>query len=76
MNEGKQGSVFAFGGVTGALVAVVALVATLIVLNVFGVLSQQKNANNYYKIANVESLQTTNEGKTSSDFIVDVKAPQ
>lgn len=76
MEEHKRGSVFAFGGVTGALVAVVALIVTLVVLNTMGLFIQQDNARNYYKIQNVETLQTINEGKTSSDFIVDVPAPQ
>ena len=74
--EEKRGSVFAFGGVTGALVAVVALVATLAVLTTMGLFVQQETARDYYKIQNVESLQTINEGRTSDEFIVSVPAPE
>lgn len=75
MPEGKK-SIYAFGGITGALVAVVALIATLIILNVYGLFAQQDNARNYYKIQNVESLKTINTGKISADYIVDVPAPK
>lgn len=74
--EEKRGSVFAFGGVTGALVAVVALVATLAVLTTMGLFVQQDTARDYYKIQNVESLKTINEGRTSDEFIVSVPAPE
>jgi hypothetical protein len=74
MNENR--TVFAFGGITGAIVAVIGLLATLIILNVYGLFSQQENANNYYKIGNAEKLTTVNTGKTSEDFIVDVPAPK
>jgi len=73
-NENR--TVFAFGGITGALVAILALIATLVILNTIGLFIQQDNANNYYKIDKVETLKTINEGKTSADFIVDVPAPQ
>lgn len=74
MNENR--TVFAFGGITGALVAIVALIATLIILNTMGLFIQQDNARNYYKIDKVETLKTINDGKTSEDFIVDVPAPK
>lgn len=74
MNENR--TVFAFGGITGAIVAVLGLIATLVILNVYGLLSQQKNARNYYTIKNVESLTSVNTGKTSDDFIVSVPAPE
>lgn len=74
MNENR--TVFAFGGITGAIVAILALIATLIILNTMGLFIQQDNARNYYKIDKVETLTTINEGKTSDDFIVDVPAPQ
>jgi len=74
MNENR--TVFAFGGITGALVAILALIATLVILNTIGLFTQQDNARNYYKIQNVETLKTINEGKTSADFIVDVPAPK
>ena len=74
--EEKRGTVFAFGGVTGALVAVLALVATLAVLTTMGLFIQQDTARDYYTIQNVDQLKTINEGKTSDDFIVSVPAPE
>lgn len=76
MSDEKQGSVFAFGGVTGALVAVVALLVTLAALTTMGLLTQRDTANDYYTIKNVTELQTINKGKQSSDFIVSVPAPE
>ena len=74
MNENR--TVFAFGGVTGAIVAILALLVTLAVLTTMGLFIQQDTARDYYTIKNVESLKTINEGKTSDDFIVSVPAPE
>ncbi len=74
MNENR--TVFAFGGITGAIGAILGLVATAIILNVIGLFVQQDNARNYYKIQNEKSLTAVNTGKTSDDFIVSVPAPE
>ena len=72
MSVNENRNVFGLHGIGGALIAVVLLVSILIGLTIAGIFVQQEQATNYYDIKASE-LKTINDGKTSSDFIINSK---
>ncbi len=65
-------NVFGLHGITGALIATVLLVSILIGLTIWGIATQQAQAENFYDIK-ADKLKMINDG-VSADYIVDVKA--
>ncbi len=66
-------NVFGLHGIGGALIATVLLLSILAWFTIMGLGIQKEQAQNFYDVKASE-LKMINDGKTSADFVVDVKA--
>lgn len=64
-------NIFALNGISGMLIAVVLLLSIVAVLTFFSIITQQKNASNFYKIENEKEIQMF--ATDNSKYVVDVK---